>query len=60
MCHAANKNIVKLACPLQLLQSWIFWHFPTFMPVDFDPFYWPLASKLQVGRILTIFEREKL
>ncbi|RYR24966.1 hypothetical protein Ahy_B02g058579 [Arachis hypogaea] len=25
MCRVANKHVVKLAGPLQLLQSWIFW-----------------------------------
>ncbi|XP_016185833.1 protein MAIN-LIKE 1-like [Arachis ipaensis] len=25
MCRVANRNVIKLAGPLQLLQSWIFW-----------------------------------
>ncbi|QHN88645.1 uncharacterized protein DS421_16g565230 [Arachis hypogaea] len=28
MCRVANRHVVKLAGPLQLLQSWIFWRFP--------------------------------
>ncbi|MED6224823.1 hypothetical protein PIB30_087818, partial [Stylosanthes scabra] len=31
--------------PLQLLQSWIFWRFPTLSPHGFDQFSWPLASR---------------
>ncbi|KAL4306907.1 hypothetical protein AHAS_Ahas16G0225200 [Arachis hypogaea] len=45
LCHVANKNVVKLAGPLQLLQSWIFWRFPGFRPDGFDAFQWPLASR---------------
>ncbi|RYR49257.1 hypothetical protein Ahy_A07g035626 [Arachis hypogaea] len=37
MCRVANRNVVKLACPLQLLQY--FW------PDGFDIFHWPLASR---------------
>ncbi|RYR37860.1 hypothetical protein Ahy_A09g042772 [Arachis hypogaea] len=29
MCRVANRNVTNLAGPLQLLQSWIFWWFPT-------------------------------
>ncbi|XP_057733768.1 protein MAIN-LIKE 1-like [Arachis stenosperma] len=36
MCHVANRNVVKLAGPLQLLQSWIFWRFPGFQPDGYD------------------------
>ncbi|RYR09975.1 hypothetical protein Ahy_B05g078420 [Arachis hypogaea] len=36
---------MKLAGPLQLLQSWIFWHFPGFRPAGYDTFSWPLASR---------------
>ncbi|RYR15847.1 hypothetical protein Ahy_B04g072786 isoform L [Arachis hypogaea] len=32
MCRVANRHVVKLAGPLQLLQSWIFWRFPGFRP----------------------------
>ncbi|RYR07604.1 hypothetical protein Ahy_B05g074994 [Arachis hypogaea] len=45
MCHVANRNIIKLAGPLQLLQSWIFWRFPSFWLDGFDFFHWPLASR---------------
>ncbi|QHO15496.1 uncharacterized protein DS421_10g295410 [Arachis hypogaea] len=34
MCRVANKHIVKLAGPLQLLQSWIFWRFPRFLSLQ--------------------------
>nr|XP_025635065.1 protein MAIN-LIKE 1-like [Arachis hypogaea] len=44
MCRVANRHIVKLAGPLQLLQSWIFWRFSRFRPDGFDLFSWPLAS----------------
>ncbi|RYR26743.1 hypothetical protein Ahy_B02g061047 [Arachis hypogaea] len=46
MCRVANRNIVKLVSPLQLLQSWIFWRFPSFRPDGFDVFHRPLASSL--------------
>ncbi|RYQ98009.1 hypothetical protein Ahy_B08g094082 [Arachis hypogaea] len=45
MCRVANRNIVKLAGPLQLLQSWIFWRFPGFRADGFDVFHWPLGSR---------------
>ncbi|RYR21835.1 hypothetical protein Ahy_B03g067147 isoform B [Arachis hypogaea] len=45
MCRVANRHVVKLAGPLQLLQSWIFWHFPGFRPAGYDAFSWPLASR---------------
>ncbi|RYR27350.1 hypothetical protein Ahy_B01g051398 [Arachis hypogaea] len=45
ICHVANRNVVKLAGPLQLLQSWIFWRIPDFRPDGFNVFYWPLASR---------------
>ncbi|QHO11585.1 uncharacterized protein DS421_15g499360 [Arachis hypogaea] len=32
MCRVANRNVTNLAGPLQLLQSWIFWRFPTLRP----------------------------
>ncbi|RYR16465.1 hypothetical protein Ahy_B04g073492 [Arachis hypogaea] len=31
MCRVVNRHVVKLAGPLQLLQSWIFWRFPEFI-----------------------------
>ncbi|RYQ92749.1 hypothetical protein Ahy_B09g098967 [Arachis hypogaea] len=45
MYRVANKHVVKLAGPLQLLQSWIFWRFPGFRPVGYDTFSWPLVSR---------------
>ncbi|XP_020979305.1 protein MAIN-LIKE 1-like [Arachis ipaensis] len=45
MCRVANRHVVKLAGPLQLLQSWIFWRFPGFRPAGYDEFSWPLASR---------------
>ncbi|QHO03282.1 serine/threonine-protein phosphatase 7 long form homolog [Arachis hypogaea] len=45
MCRVANRHVVKLAGPLQLLQSWIFWRFPRFRPAGYDEFNWPLASR---------------
>ncbi|RYR15844.1 hypothetical protein Ahy_B04g072786 isoform D [Arachis hypogaea] len=45
MCRVANRHVVKLAGPLQLLQSWIFWRFPGFRPAGYDAFSWPLASR---------------
>ncbi|RYR10338.1 hypothetical protein Ahy_B05g078808 [Arachis hypogaea] len=32
MCRVANRNMMNLAGPLQLLQSWIFWRFPSLRP----------------------------
>ncbi|XP_072076882.1 protein MAIN-LIKE 2-like [Arachis hypogaea] len=49
MCRVVNRNVVKLAGPLQLFQSWIFWRFPSFRPERFDFFHWPLASKLSAN-----------
>ncbi|RYQ96813.1 hypothetical protein Ahy_B08g092694 [Arachis hypogaea] len=40
MCRVANRHVVKLAGPLQLLQSWIFWR-----PAGYDAFSWSLASR---------------
>ncbi|RYR75425.1 hypothetical protein Ahy_A02g010080 [Arachis hypogaea] len=45
MCRVANRHVVKLAGPLQLLQSWIFWRFPRFRPGGYDESSWPLASR---------------
>ncbi|RYR38486.1 hypothetical protein Ahy_A09g043538 [Arachis hypogaea] len=45
MCRVANRHVVKLAGPLQLLQSWIFWRFPRFRPSGYETFSWPLASR---------------
>ncbi|XP_072084621.1 serine/threonine-protein phosphatase 7 long form homolog [Arachis hypogaea] len=45
ICRVANRNVVKLASPLQLLQSWIFWRFPGFRLNGFDVFYWLLALR---------------
>ncbi|RYR13789.1 hypothetical protein Ahy_B04g070594 isoform D [Arachis hypogaea] len=45
MCRVANRHVVKLAGPLQLLQSWIFWRFPQFRPTGYEAFSWPLASR---------------
>ncbi|RYR60676.1 hypothetical protein Ahy_A04g017732 [Arachis hypogaea] len=45
LCRGTNKNIVNMAGPLQLLQSWIFWRFPTLRPSGFDVFGFPLASR---------------
>ncbi|RYR10190.1 hypothetical protein Ahy_B05g078666 isoform B [Arachis hypogaea] len=45
LCRVANRHVVKLAGPLQLLQSWIFWRFPSFRPPGYDAFSWPLASR---------------
>ncbi|QHO52983.1 uncharacterized protein DS421_2g43900 [Arachis hypogaea] len=42
--RGTNRNVVNLAGPLQLLQSWIFWRFPTLRPSGFDGFGFPLAS----------------
>ncbi|XP_025616527.1 serine/threonine-protein phosphatase 7 long form homolog [Arachis hypogaea] len=45
LCRGTNRNVVNLAGPLQLLQSWIFWRFPTLRPSGFDGFGFPLASR---------------
>nr|XP_029146227.1 serine/threonine-protein phosphatase 7 long form homolog [Arachis hypogaea] len=45
MCRVANRHVVKLAGPLQLLQSWIFWRFSRFRPARYDTCSWPLASR---------------
>ncbi|RYR12992.1 hypothetical protein Ahy_B04g070227 isoform A [Arachis hypogaea] len=53
MCRVANRNVIKLAGPLQLLQSWIFWRFPRFRPAGFETFSWPLASSEKGPRVQT-------
>ncbi|RYR24711.1 hypothetical protein Ahy_B02g058229 [Arachis hypogaea] len=45
MCRLANRNVTNLAGPLQLLQSWIFWRFPSLRPEGFEAFSFPLASR---------------
>ncbi|QHO34199.1 uncharacterized protein DS421_9g264900 [Arachis hypogaea] len=45
LCRETNRNIVNLAGPLQLLQSWIFWRFPCLRPSGFNIFGFPLASR---------------
>ncbi|RYR45654.1 hypothetical protein Ahy_A07g031466 [Arachis hypogaea] len=45
MCRVANRNVTNLAGPLQLLQLWIFWRFPSLRPCRFDYFSFPLASR---------------
>ncbi|XP_025680332.1 protein MAIN-LIKE 1-like [Arachis hypogaea] len=45
LCRGTNRNITNLVGPLQLLQSWIFWRFPTLRPSRFDGFGFPLASR---------------
>ncbi|RYR13538.1 hypothetical protein Ahy_B04g070476 isoform F [Arachis hypogaea] len=44
MCRVANRNVTNLAGPLQLLQSWIFWRFPSLRPAGFEVFSFLLAS----------------
>ncbi|QHN78142.1 uncharacterized protein DS421_19g658810 [Arachis hypogaea] len=44
LCRGTNRNVVNLAGPLQLLQSWIFWRFSSLRPSGFDVFGFPLAS----------------
>ncbi|QHN97245.1 uncharacterized protein DS421_18g625720 [Arachis hypogaea] len=51
MCRVANRHVVKLAGPLQLLQSLIFWRFPGFRPAGYDAFSWPLASSEKGPRV---------
>ncbi|RYR14582.1 hypothetical protein Ahy_B04g071198 [Arachis hypogaea] len=41
--RVADRNVKNLAGPLALLQSWIFWRFPTFKSRGFDVILWPLA-----------------
>ncbi|RYR24451.1 hypothetical protein Ahy_B02g057953 [Arachis hypogaea] len=43
--ESAALNVVKLAGPLQLLQTWIFWRFSEFRLGGYDMFGWPLASR---------------
>ncbi|XP_057733802.1 protein MAIN-LIKE 1-like [Arachis stenosperma] len=51
MCRVANRHVVKLAGPLQLLQSWIFWRFLTLRPSGYDEISWPLASSNKGPRV---------
>ncbi|RYR77510.1 hypothetical protein Ahy_A01g001996 [Arachis hypogaea] len=45
LCRGTNRNVVNLTGPLQLLQSWIFWRFPSLRPGGFHGFRFPLASR---------------
>ncbi|RYR61772.1 hypothetical protein Ahy_A04g018984 [Arachis hypogaea] len=45
LCRVTDRNVKNLAGPLALLQSWIFWRFPTFRSRGFDVILWPLASR---------------
>ncbi|QHO01972.1 uncharacterized protein DS421_13g419830 [Arachis hypogaea] len=45
LCRVANRNVVKLADLLQLLQSWIFWSFLGFRLDGFDAFHWPMVTR---------------
>ncbi|RYR55273.1 hypothetical protein Ahy_A06g030511 [Arachis hypogaea] len=40
-----GRNVTNLVGLLQLLQSWIFWRFPTLRPSGFEVFSFPLASR---------------
>ncbi|RYR22210.1 hypothetical protein Ahy_B03g067485 [Arachis hypogaea] len=42
---ACVGNVTNLVGPLQLLQSWIFWRFPSLRPSGFEVFSFPLASR---------------
>ncbi|MED6147195.1 hypothetical protein PIB30_041849 [Stylosanthes scabra] len=54
LCRAANRSVIQLAGPLDLLQSWIFWRFPTLRPYGFESTrlsgHWPPDEK--VPRVL--------
>ncbi|RYQ91738.1 hypothetical protein Ahy_B09g097749 isoform E [Arachis hypogaea] len=43
--RGTNRNVLNLAGPLRLLQSWIFWRFPSLRPSGFDVFGFSLASR---------------
>ncbi|XP_072056244.1 serine/threonine-protein phosphatase 7 long form homolog [Arachis hypogaea] len=45
LCRGTNRNVVNLVGPLQLLQSWIVWRFPSLRPSGFKIFGFPLASR---------------
>ncbi|XP_072064305.1 protein MAIN-LIKE 1-like [Arachis hypogaea] len=54
MCRVANRHVVKLAGPLQLLQSWIFWRFPGFRPAGWSGYNPGISEKgprVQMARL---------
>ncbi|XP_015948673.1 protein MAIN-LIKE 1-like [Arachis duranensis] len=54
MCRVANRHVVKLAGPLQLLQSWIFWQFSSFRPdgwSDYNPGVSEKGPRVQMTRL---------
>ncbi|RYR73083.1 hypothetical protein Ahy_A02g007381 isoform C [Arachis hypogaea] len=53
LCRGTNRNVVNLAGPLQLLQSWIFWRFSCLRPSDFNVFGFPYLPYKWVPSILT-------
>ncbi|XP_020978250.1 protein MAIN-LIKE 2-like [Arachis ipaensis] len=50
MCRVANRHVVKLAGPLQLLQSWIFWRWER--KKDHDSAFSPSTSANATGSML--------
>ncbi|RYR31591.1 hypothetical protein Ahy_B01g056418 [Arachis hypogaea] len=52
MCRLSNRHVVKLAGPLQILQSWIFCRFPRFRPAGYDTCSWPLVSRYHSRTLL--------
>ncbi|XP_057745282.1 protein MAIN-LIKE 1-like [Arachis stenosperma] len=53
LCRGTNRNVVNLAGPLQLLQSWIFRRFLCLKPSDFNVFGFPYLPYKWVPSILT-------
>ncbi|MED6208881.1 hypothetical protein PIB30_049281 [Stylosanthes scabra] len=45
LCRASNMNVVAIAGPQKLQQSWIFWRFPSLRPYGFNQFSWSIASR---------------
>ncbi|XP_025703943.1 serine/threonine-protein phosphatase 7 long form homolog [Arachis hypogaea] len=54
MCRVANRYVVKLVGPLQLLQFWIFWRFPGFRPArwsGYNPSVSEKGPRVQMTRL---------
>ncbi|RYR10371.1 hypothetical protein Ahy_B05g078833 isoform D [Arachis hypogaea] len=47
ICRVVNRNVTNLVGPLQLLQSWIFWRFPSLRPYGWAAYLLPNDGKEQ-------------
>ncbi|XP_072078733.1 serine/threonine-protein phosphatase 7 long form homolog [Arachis hypogaea] len=51
LCHGTNRNVVNLARPLQLLQSWIFWRWASYLRRNDAVGQRVLSARLMLDRL---------